>query len=98
MASGSTVTPNIKVKNTQNIDDVFRVHINVSELPSAYQADLDWFEWTEKVLNVRSGEEILVPMNIAIPSGVSGTKVFRAKANSMTSTPYAFDTGYLMIS
>lgn len=97
-ASGSTVAINIKVKNTQNIDDVFRVHINVSELPSAYQADLAWFEWTEKVLNVRSGEEMLVPMNITIPSGVSGTKVFRAKANSMTSTPYAFDTGYLMIS
>jgi hypothetical protein len=98
VTSGSTVALNIKVKNTQNIDDVFRVHINVSELPSAYQADLAWFEWTEKVLNVRSGEEILVPMNITIPSGVSGTKVFRAKANSMTSTPYAFDTGYLMIS
>jgi hypothetical protein len=99
VASGKTVLLNIKVKNTQNIDDVFRVHINVSELPSAYQAYLAWFEWTENILDVRYGQEIIVPMNITIPGGVSGTKVFRAKANSMTSTtPYVFDTGYLVIS
>lgn len=99
VAPGKTVLLNIKVKNTQNIDDVFRVHINVSELPSAYQAYLAWFEWTENILDVRYGQEIIVPMNITIPGGVSGTKVFRAKANSMTSTtPYVFDTGYLVIS
>jgi len=96
--AGDTVSFNIKVKNTQNIDDVFRVHINVSELPSAYQADIIWFEWTEEVINVRSGEEVIVPMSVTIPSGVSGFKAFRAKANSIVSTTYAFGTGYLIIS
>ncbi len=98
VTNGTSVILNIKVKNTQNVDDVFRVNINVSELPLSYQANLTWFNWTEKLLNIQAGQEITIPISITIPGGVSGTKLFRAKANSMTSKPYAYDTGYLKIS
>jgi uncharacterized membrane protein len=87
----------IKVRNTENVDDTFLVHINVSDLPASYQADLTWFNWTEKEVQVRSGEEVELPIEVAIPSDASGYKAFRAKVNSLTWKPYAYDTGYIKV-
>jgi len=99
VTAGNTVSLSIKVKNTQNIDDTFKVHLSVSELPASYQAGLSWFNWTEKVVTLKAGEEILVPVEIAVPEGTAaGRKLFRANVNSETSSITGFDTGYLAIS
>lgn len=97
--NGNSIIPNIKINNTQNIDDNFRVYISVDGIPTASRADLGWFNWTEKYIDIKSGENINIPINITIPKGITGTKVFRARVNSTTSDKvYALDTGYLKIS
>jgi YVTN family beta-propeller protein len=99
ITAGNTASLSIKVKNTQNIDDTFKVCINVSEVPASYRADLSWFNWTEKVVTLRAGEEVLIPMEVTVPDGTAaGRKLFRAKVNSETSSITGFDTGYLVIS
>jgi outer membrane protein assembly factor BamB len=98
VAAGSNVSLNIKVKNTQNIDDTFKVRISVSELPAAYQANLSWFNWTEKLVTLKAGQEFLIPIKVNVPDGTAaGRKLFRANVNSETSTLTGFDTGYLVI-
>jgi len=98
-AAGNTVTLAVKVKNTQNVDDIFKVSISVSELPASYQTDLSWFNWTEKVVTLKAGEEILVPVEVTVPDGTAaGRKLFRATVNSEKSSITGFDTGYLVIS
>jgi len=98
-AAGKIASLSIKVKNTQNIDDTFKIHISVSELPASYQANLSWFNWTEKVVSMKAGEEILVPVEVTVPDGTAaGRKLFRATVNSEKSSITGFDTGYLVIS
>jgi parallel beta-helix repeat protein len=95
--SSMTVVLNIKVINTQNVDDIFKIFIDVSELPLSYQADIGWFDWTEQIVSLKAGQEVIIPINITIPDTVTGTKMFRVKANSTTSGIYAYDTGYLKL-
>ncbi|MDI9395826.1 MAG: hypothetical protein QM426_10645, partial [Euryarchaeota archaeon] len=98
VAIGDTVSIFIKVKNTQNIDDTFKVRISVSGLPAAYQADLSWFNWTEKVVTLKAGEETLIPLEVTPDVTETRLKIFRANVNSETSSIAGFDTGYLVIS
>ena len=95
--NGTSIILDINAKNTQNVDDVFKILINASELPLSYQADPGWFNWTEQIVYLRAGQEIIAPINITIPDTVSGTKMFRAKVSQETSGIYAYDTGYLKI-
>ncbi|HII81234.1 MAG TPA: hypothetical protein HA261_12830, partial [Methanosarcina sp.] len=90
---------NLKVKNTQNIDDTFKIRISVIELPASYQANLSGFDWTEKTITLKAGEEVLVPVKVTVPEGTAvGRKLFRANVKSETSSITGFDTGYLTIS
>ncbi|MDI9395025.1 MAG: hypothetical protein QM426_06265, partial [Euryarchaeota archaeon] len=67
--------------------------------PSAYQANLSWFDWTEKTVSLKAGQEILIPVEVNIPGGIEpGRKLFRAYVNSETSSITGYDTGYLLIS
>jgi hypothetical protein len=96
--AGNTIPLSIKVKNTQSIDDTFKVRISVSELPASYQANLAWFDWTEKVVSLRSGQEVLIPIKVNLPAGIAkGSKLFRANVNSQTTSLKGFDTGYLTV-
>ncbi|MDI9395488.1 MAG: hypothetical protein QM426_08780, partial [Euryarchaeota archaeon] len=98
VTAGNTVSLNLKVKNTQNIDDTFTVRISVSELPAAYRAELAWFDWTEKTITLKAGEEVLLPLKVTVPEGTNaGRKLFRANVKSETSSIRGFDTGYLTI-
>ncbi len=98
VTAGEEVLLNIKVKNTQNIDDVFRVSLDASGVPAGSQADIEWFEWTEKTVELRAGQEVSFPLSVQVPEGVtSGYKLFRARMVSETSPIQSLDTGYLGI-
>ncbi|MDI9394379.1 MAG: Ig-like domain-containing protein, partial [Euryarchaeota archaeon] len=98
LAAGNTVALNLKVKNTQNIDDTFKVRISVNGLPASYQADLAWFDWTEKTITLKAGEEVLLPVKVTVDDGTkAGRKLFRTNVKSETSSISGFDTGYLTI-
>ena len=100
VTAGEEVLLNIKVKNTQNIDDVFRISLDASAsgVPVGSQADIEWFEWTEKTVELRAGQEVLFPLSIQVPEGVtSGYKLFRARMVSETSPVQSLATGYLGI-
>jgi nitrous oxidase accessory protein len=95
--NGTSNILNINTKNTQNIGDIFKIRINVSELPLSYQADPGWFNWTEQIIYLKAGQEIITPIKITIPETISGTRMFRANMIQETSGIYAYDTGYLKI-
>ena len=96
VTAGEEVLVNIRVKNTQNIDDVFRVYLDVSKVPAASQAEPGWFEWTEKTVELRTGQDVSIPLSVNVPEGAtSGYRLFSAKVVSETSKVQGFDTGYL---
>jgi PKD repeat protein len=98
VTAGNSVTPAIVVKNSQSIDDTFKVWISVSELPASSQANLSWFDWTEKSVKIRAGEEVSIPVKVNTPIGtVAGRKLFRANMRSETTGITGFNTGYLTI-
>ncbi|WP_440956233.1 PKD domain-containing protein [Methanosarcina sp. Mfa9] len=99
VVAGNSVSTGIKVKNTQNIDDVFKIRINVDGVPASYLADLSGFEWTEKDVKLRAGEENIFPLEVEVPAGTApGYRLFKANIDSEASAVYGFDTGYLIVS
>jgi len=50
-----------------------------------------------KYVNVSAGAVVNVPLEVSIPAGESGYKVFYAKLESTKWTPTAIDTGILYI-
>jgi PKD repeat protein len=98
VAAGSNVSPALIVKNAQSIDDTFKVWISVSELPASSQANLIWFDWTEKSVKIRAGEEVTLPIEVNVPIGTAaGRKLFRVNVKSETTGISGFNTGYLTI-
>lgn len=101
VTAGEEILVNIRVKNTQNVDDIFRVYLDAtgSEVPAGSQAEPDWFEWSEKTVELRAGQDVSLPLNIRISEGISpGYRLFSAKVVSETSEVQGFDTGYLLVS
>ncbi len=99
VVAGNSVSTGIKVKNTQNIDDVFKIRINVDGVPASYLADLSGFSWTETDVQLRAGEERTFPLEVEVPAGTApGYRLFKANVDSETSAVYGFDTGYLIVS
>ncbi len=97
VANGSSIVLNIKINSTQNIDDILYVYLNNSALSASSRADLTWFNWTSKIVEVPARKEITIPIRVDIPSGTTGTKAFRVYANSTTWRSSAYDTGGLKI-
>lgn len=98
-SSGNTVSLTLKVKNTQNIDDIFNVRINTDRLRESLCADLSGFSWTENEVKLRAGEEKIFPLEVRVPVGASrGLKFFRANVDSEMSAVYGFDKGLLIVS
>jgi PKD repeat protein len=98
VAAGSNVSLEIKVKNTQTIDDTFKVWVSVSELPAVYQANLSWFDLTEQSIKLRAGDEVSLPIKVYVPvETAAGRKLFRANVKSETTGISGFNTGYLII-
>ncbi len=99
VVAGNTVSVSIKVKNTQNIDDIFKIRINIDGVPDSYCADISCFGWTETDVQLRAGEEKTFPLEVDVSAGTAaGYKLFRANVDSESSSIYGFDTGYLIVS
>jgi hypothetical protein len=99
VVAGENTNLAIKVKNTQNIDDTFKVRISVNGLPAFYRAGASWFDWTEKTVNLKANEEVLIPIEMKVPVGtVTGLKVLKGSVNSEKFSVHGSDNGYLVIS
>jgi PKD repeat protein len=99
VVAGKNTNLAIKVKNSQNIDDTFKVQITTNELPASYRAGIPWFSWTEKTVNLRAKQEVLIPIEVKVPNGtVTGLKLFRVNVNSEKFSVQGSDIGYLVIS
>ncbi|HET8687352.1 MAG TPA: Ig-like domain-containing protein, partial [Methanosarcina sp.] len=97
-AGGESTTVAIKVKNTQNIDDTFKVRVSVNGLPAFYRAGTSWFDWTEKTVNLGAKQEVLIPIEVKVPAGtVTGLKTFKASVNSEKFSVHGSGKGYLVI-
>jgi len=98
VSAGNDVSLTIKVKNTQNIDDIFNVRINTDRLPESYSANLADFSWTENEVKLRAGEEKVFPLEVNVPAETApGYKFFRANLNSETTSIYGISIGYLRV-
>ena len=97
VSAGNDVSLTIKVKNTQNIDDIFNVKINTDGLPESDSANLA-FSWTENEVKLRAGEEKVFPLEVNVLAGTPwGFKRFRANMDSESSSIHVFDTGFLIV-
>jgi len=97
VSAGDTAIINIKLVSTENFDDIAYVYLTTEGVYPGYEADLAWFNWTSKYVKVPAGAEVKVPLEVNIPAGESGYKVFYAKLESTKWTPTAMDTGILYI-
>lgn len=89
---------NVRIKSTENIDDIIALNVSMDGLSSGNQMPLTWFNWTEKKIILPAGGEKIIPLTLNIPSGTSGKKVFRVKANSTLWTPKAQGSTIITIS
>ncbi len=95
--AGDTAFINIRLVSTENFDDIAYVYLTTEGVYPGYEANLTWFNWTSKYVKVPAGAVVNVPLEVSIPAGESGYKVFYAKLESTKWTPTAIDTGILYI-
>jgi PKD repeat protein len=96
--AGSTLPLDIKIVSTANFDDVLHVYLTLDGIPTDYQADLSWFDWTDTTVQASAGGEVVLPIVVNIPDGVSsGYKSFGVKVESTKWSSDAQDYGAIMI-
>jgi hypothetical protein len=95
VSAGDTALITIKLVSTENFDDVAYVYLTTEGVYPGYEANLTWFNWTSTDVKVPAGAEVNVPLEVNIPAGESGYKMFYAKLESTKWTPTAMDTGIL---
>ena len=97
--AGSTLPLDIKIVSTANFDDVLHVYLTLDGIPAGYQADLTWFSWTDTTVQIPAGGEIVLPIEVDIPSGISlGYKSFGVKVGSTKWSSNAQDYGAISVS
>ena len=94
---GTTVPFKIKIRNNQNVDDTLKVRIETNTFPASRRVDTSGFSWTEKVLNLRAGEEVTLPLEVKIQSNVSGLKIFHVRMDSKVSPISKVSREYLVV-
>ena len=97
VSAGDTALITIKLVSTENFDDVAYVYLTTEGVYTGYEANLTWFNWTSIDVKVPAGAEVNVPLEVNIPAGESGYKMFYAKLESTKWTPTAMDTGVVNI-
>ena len=94
---GTTVPFKIKIKNNQNVDETFKVRVGNTMFPASRRENFSGFSWTEKVLNLRAGEEVTLPLEVKVQSNVTGLKVFQVRVDSTLSPIRKASRGYLVV-
>jgi hypothetical protein len=97
VSPGGDVSIMVEVFNNENIADVVHVYLAVDDLPSGYQADLGWFNWTDQTVEVASGGVGVIPLGVSVPGNASGVKAFRVVAASVLGGLETFNTGLLQV-
>jgi len=97
--AGSTLPLDITIVSTENFDDVLHVYLTLDGIPPSYQADLDWCDWTDKNVQIPTGGEIILPIEVAILGGTSpGYKSFGVKVESTKWSSNVQDYGAIIVS
>jgi len=91
-----TVDLNVKIISTENFDDKLHVYLSTEGLPLP-SPDLRWFNWTEQNVTMPAGGKITIPLKAEIPTGESGMKMFRVKAESTIWRTEGFGTGIFRV-
>lgn len=95
---GTSTVLQAKIKNGQNIDETFRIRIIFDGIQTSRRASLSWFSWSEKLVDLRAGQEVTLPLEVKIPTNVTGTRSFQVRADSKLSTTSGSARGDLIIS
>lgn len=89
----------LTIKNSQNIDDTVRVRIAIdTSQTSTRRANLAWFSWNEKAVDLKAGQQITLPLEVKVPANVTGTKSYQVRVSSAYSTTSGSSKGNLVIS
>ncbi|RLG25293.1 hypothetical protein DRN85_06160 [Methanosarcinales archaeon] len=98
MGAAVVVAPTIGVPVSDGFDDVLHVYLTLDGIPPDYQADLDWFDWTETTVQAPAGGEIILPIAVDIPDGTSpGYESLGVKVESIKWSSDAQDYGAIMV-
>jgi len=97
ISAGDTAIINITLVSTENFDDVAYVYLTTEGIDPMYEANMTWFNWTSRYVSVPAGSTVKVPLNVSIPEGESGYKMFYVYLESKKWTTTAMDTGVLYI-
>jgi len=97
ISAGDTAIINITLVSTENFDDIAYVYLTTEGIDPMYEANMTWFNWTSRYVSVPAGSTVKVPLNVSIPEGESGYKMFYVYLESKKWTTTAMDTGVLYI-
>jgi len=99
MSAGNKLTVNILILNNQNFDDVITIEISNIGIPTQYQANLTWFNWTKLNAFIPAGKSINIQLEITLPKEtLNGLYVFKAIATSTADlTINAKDAGIIKV-
>lgn len=98
ISSGNAINYIIKIKSMQNFDDKININITQEGLSTSYRMPPEWFSWNSQTKNVPSNSTINIPLTVNIPSGTTGKKAFKVRANSTSWITSALDSGVITIS
>ena len=74
--AGAPCNFTIRIRNTQNFDELVNIEVTLSGLPSQYQANLTWFNWSSSSSSIPAGEYRDIGLKLDIPDEISGYKYF----------------------
>ena len=95
---GSEMKLDIKVVSTENFDDIVHINLTLEGILTDFQANLSWFNWTNKTVMIPIEGEIVLPIAIEIPNGTSpGYKSFGVYVESKRWHSSAQDYGAIMV-
>ena len=95
---GSEMKLDINVVSTENFDDIVHINLTLEGILTDFQANLSWFNWTNKTVMIPIEGEIVLPIAIEIPNGTSpGYKSFGVYVESKRWHSSAQDYGAIMV-
>lgn len=94
--AGEVIDLSVRITSTENFDDKLHVYITSEGIPELYQANFA-FSWTEKIIDLPKGDTVILPIAVQVPTGISGYKMFRVKAESIRYRAEGFGAGIVNV-